>query len=58
MKLFPESAMMQLEFDKVKALLSAHCNTAYAKYKADNLRIHTRLDYIRLLSIGGPKKYI
>lgn len=46
MRLFPESAMMQLEFDKVKALLASHCNTAYAKYKADNLRIHTRLDYI------------
>ena len=46
MRLFPESAMMQLEFDKVKSLLSAHCNTTYAKYKADNLRIHTRLDYI------------
>lgn len=46
MKLFPESAAVQLEFDKVKALLAAHCNTAYAKNKADNLRIHTRLDYI------------
>ena len=45
MRLFPESAMMQLEFDKVKALLASHCNTAYAKYKADNLRIHTRRLY-------------
>ena len=46
MKLFPESAMMQLEFDKVKTLLASHCNTAYAKNKAENLRIHTRTDYI------------
>ena len=46
MKLFPESALMQLEFDKVKALLVAHCQTLYAKDKADNLRIHTRLEYI------------
>ncbi|WP_152267005.1 endonuclease MutS2 [Agriterribacter humi] len=46
MKLFPESALMQLEFDKVKALLTAHCQTAYAKNKAEQLRIHTRLSYI------------
>lgn len=46
MKLFPESALMQLEFDKVKALLVEHCQTAYAKEKASTLRIHTRLDYI------------
>ncbi|HEX5024655.1 MAG TPA: MutS2/Smr-associated SH3 domain-containing protein [Agriterribacter sp.] len=46
MKLFPESAFMQLEFDKVKALLTAHCQTAYAKTRAEELRIHTRLEYI------------
>lgn len=46
MKFFPDSALMQLEFDKVKALLTDHCQTAYAKEKAANLRIHTRLEYI------------
>ncbi|HRP31681.1 MAG TPA: DNA mismatch repair protein MutS [Agriterribacter sp.] len=46
MKLFPESALMQLEFDKVKALLAEHCQTAYAKAKAEQLRIHTRLSFI------------
>jgi DNA mismatch repair protein MutS2 len=46
MKIFPESALVQLEFDKVKALLAAHCNTEYAKLKASELRIHTRRDYI------------
>ena len=46
MKLFPESALMQLEFDKVKTLLAAHCQTAYGKTKAEQLRIHTRLGYI------------
>lgn len=46
MKFFPESALMQLEFDKVKALLTDHCQTAYAKDKAINLRVHTRLEYI------------
>ncbi len=48
MRLYPESAAVQLEFDKVKALLKAHCATDYAKNKADNLRIHTRKEYIEL----------
>ena len=48
MKVFPESALVQLEFNKVKALLAEHCKTEYAKDKADDLRIHTRKDYIQL----------
>lgn len=46
MKLFPESAYYQLEFDKVKALLAAYCQTDYARTKAENLRIHTRKEFI------------
>jgi DNA mismatch repair protein MutS2 len=48
MKFFPESALVQLEFDKVKALLEEHCKTLYAKEKAKDLRIHTRKDFIDL----------
>lgn len=48
MRIFPESALVQLEFDKVKALLSEHCQTEYAREKAMDLRIHTRLDSIEL----------
>lgn len=48
MRLYPDSALVQLEFDKVKALLKAQCNTDHAKQKAENLRIHTRKDYIEL----------
>jgi DNA mismatch repair protein MutS2 len=48
MKFFPESALTQLEFDKVKALLSAHCKTEYAFEKANHLRIHTRREFIEL----------
>lgn len=47
MKFFPESALTQLEFDKIKDLLSQHCRTEHAKDKAANLRIHTRLEYIQ-----------
>jgi DNA mismatch repair protein MutS2 len=46
MKLFPESAYLQLEFDKVKALLANYCQTEHARLRAQELRIHTRKDFI------------
>ncbi|MEP7377658.1 MAG: MutS2/Smr-associated SH3 domain-containing protein [Chitinophagaceae bacterium] len=46
MKLFPESAYFQLEFDKVKALLAAYCQTDHARSKTEQLRIHTRKEFI------------
>jgi DNA mismatch repair protein MutS2 len=46
MKLFPEQAYMQLEFDKVKALLAEYCKTEYAKAKSGQLRIHTKIEFI------------
>ena len=46
-KYYPESALGQLEFDKIRELLSEKCSTAYAREKASSLRIHTRLDYIQ-----------
>lgn len=48
MKVFPESALVQLEFEKVKSLLLTHCRTEYAKEKASQLRIHTKKDFIQL----------
>jgi DNA mismatch repair protein MutS2 len=48
MKFFPESALSQLEFDKVKTLLEEHCKTEYAKGKSQDLRIHTRKEFIEL----------
>ncbi len=48
MKFFPESALVQLEFEKVKQLLEENCTTVYAKAKAASLRIHTRKEYIDL----------
>ncbi len=48
MRLYPESAVTQLEFDKVKVLLQEHASTLYAKEKAQQLRIHTRKEYIQL----------
>jgi DNA mismatch repair protein MutS2 len=48
MRLYPESAAVQLEFDKVKTLLVEFCRTAYAKSKSAELRIHTKKDFIDL----------
>lgn len=45
-RFFPESALMQLEFEKVKTLLAEYCRTEYAKQKANNLRIHTKKEFI------------
>jgi len=46
MKLFPESASQQLEFDKIKDLLAAHCRSEFARNKAAELRIHTNKKFI------------
>ncbi|HET9430145.1 MAG TPA: MutS2/Smr-associated SH3 domain-containing protein [Chitinophagaceae bacterium] len=48
MKLFPESAHLQLEFNKVKELLANYCQTDHARQKAEQLLIHTRKDFIDL----------
>ena len=48
MKLYPESAENQLEFDKIKTLLGHYCQSEYAKKKAENLRIHTKKDFVEL----------
>lgn len=46
MKLFPESASHQLEFDKIKELLLAHCRSEFAREKAKELRVHTHIKFI------------
>jgi len=46
MKLFPETASQQLEFDKVKELLAHYCQTEHARMKAQQLRIHTRKEFV------------
>jgi len=48
MKFYPESTLVQLEFNKVEALLVELCSTAYGKAKASALRIHTNIQYVQL----------
>jgi DNA mismatch repair protein MutS2 len=46
-KFFPESALVQLEYEKVKTLLALHCRTEFAKHKAEQLRLHTKKEFIQ-----------
>ncbi len=46
MKLYPESASQQLEFEKIKDLLHERCQSEYARNKALDLRIHTKKEFI------------
>ncbi|HEX6333378.1 MAG TPA: MutS2/Smr-associated SH3 domain-containing protein [Flavisolibacter sp.] len=46
MKIYPDSAVVQLEFDKVRLLLLEKCRSEYAKSRAAGLRIHTKKDII------------
>ncbi|HEX4876212.1 MAG TPA: MutS2/Smr-associated SH3 domain-containing protein [Chitinophagaceae bacterium] len=48
MKLYPESAAVQLEFNKVKDLLFNYCQSDYARTKALQLRVHTKIEFIDL----------
>ncbi len=45
-KVYPDSALVQLEFEKVKELVKNFCNTEFAKEKASELRVHTHVAYI------------
>src|SRR5579863_5632814 len=45
---FPESALGQLEFDKIRHLLAEKCKSAYAREKASSLRVHTRIEFIQI----------
>ena len=46
MKFFPENTLHQLEFDKIKDLIIAHSRNDYAKNRIQQLRIHTKKDFI------------
>jgi DNA mismatch repair protein MutS2 len=46
MKFFPENTLQQLEFDKIKDLIVVHSRNDYAKNRIQQLRIHTKKDFI------------
>lgn len=47
MKVYPENALTQLEFDKVIDYLSNYCQTSIGKELVHEMRIHTQLVYIK-----------
>lgn len=48
MKLFPQSADVQLEFDKIREIVHQYCNNELGRTRAAQMRIHTRKEYIEL----------
>lgn len=45
---YPGSALHQLEFSTIKELLKNYCQTEHGKNCVENIRVHTRKDYIDL----------
>jgi len=48
LKLFPESASVQLEFEKIRQIVVEYCATELGKKLAVDLRLHTKREYIEL----------
>jgi DNA mismatch repair protein MutS2 len=46
MQIYPAQAAEALEFNKVKELLKQKCRTDSARERVEELRFHTRLDYV------------
>ncbi|WP_118951474.1 endonuclease MutS2 [Taibaiella helva] len=45
---YPAQAQDQLEFNKIRQLLSLKCRTDAARKRVDNLKFHSRFDYIAM----------
>ena len=46
MRVFPDSALQQLEFDKIRESVALQCQTAYGRGRATHMRIHTQIDWV------------
>jgi len=47
MKVYPENALSQLEFDKIITILLNYCQTSVGKEMVNDIRIHTHLKFIQ-----------
>jgi len=56
MLVYPENALSQLEFDKIKTILLNYCQTPIGKELADEMRIHTHQKYIQT-SLSQTQEY-
>lgn len=46
LQFYPEQALERLEFEKVRALLLARCRTVFAQKAANNIKFHTKKEYL------------
>jgi DNA mismatch repair protein MutS2 len=46
MRVYPENALTQLEFDKITAILLNYCQTSMGVEQVNEMRIHTHQKYI------------
>jgi DNA mismatch repair protein MutS2 len=56
MRLFPSSALGQLEFDRIVDRLITHCRGEWALARARDIRVHNQLDHIRL-ALGQTQEF-
>ena len=47
MRVYPDNALSQLEFDKIKTILLNYCQSSIGKEQVEAMRIHTHLKYIQ-----------
>ena len=45
---YPAQAQDRLEFNKIKQLLSQQCRTDAARKRVENLKLHSRFDYVAM----------
>ena len=48
MRVYPDNALSQLEFDKIKAILLNYCQSTIGKEQVEAMRIHTHLNFIQI----------
>lgn len=46
LQFYPEQALERLEFEKVRVLLLARCRTVFAQKAANNIKFHTKKEYL------------
>lgn len=46
LQFYPEQALERLEFEKVRALLLAKCRTLFAQKAANNIKFHTKKEFL------------
>src|SRR5690606_30982366 len=54
---YPAQAPERLEFDKIRQLLLQFCRSDAAKQRVEDLRLHTRLEYVQM-ALEQTQEYV